>query len=191
MCQILYHKILCVSKFYEKKRKKNKCPWNIFCAAKKMQKHFGNFSRRMCRTKRVKLQYEQELFAGTKRIQEIDWSYLCVHLGWESRARVSSQLATSSFVSITPINWYKHHKMWIEYGTVLRIVGLGVKVKKNSLGNTSWQFVFFYSLTECYQWLKKNMYVFLRGLDKKNCMATLIWKISNYTHFKLYIKMTY
>lgn len=152
MCQILYHKIVCVSKFYEKKRKKNKCPWNIFCAAKKKCKSIlVIFSRRMCRTKHVKLKYEQELFAGTKRIQEIDWSYLCVHLGWESRARVSSQLATSSFVSITPINWYKHHKMWIEYGAVLRIVGLGVKVKKLTVC-----FFLSYSLTECYQWLKKK-----------------------------------
>lgn len=144
----------------------------------------------MCRTKRVKLQYEQELFAGTKGIQEIDWSYLCVHLGWESRARVSSQLATSSFVSITPINWYKHHKMWIEYGAVLRIVGLGVKVKKNSLGNTSWQFGFFlsYSLTECYQWLKKTYMSFCEAWIKKT--AWQHWS-EKFQHFKLYRKMTY
>lgn len=39
VCQILYHKILwfyfIFFIFYEKKRKTNKCPWNIFCAAKK------------------------------------------------------------------------------------------------------------------------------------------------------------
>lgn len=77
----------CTTKFYvfpnfmKKRERRINVPETFSVLLKKMQKHFGNFSRRMCRTKRVKLQYEQELFAGTKRIQEIDWSYLCMHLG--------------------------------------------------------------------------------------------------------------